>query len=47
MACCGIRHRVPEWSGTDLARTFEFENGTSREIGNAGGLVQPFLWQRV
>jgi len=37
----------PEWIGTDLPRTFEFEDGTLRLIGDAGGLVQILLWKRV
>ncbi len=37
----------PKWNGTDLTRTFEFENDTLRLIGDAGGLVQHLSRQRV
>ncbi len=37
----------PKWNGTDLNCTFEFENDTLRLIGDAGGLVQHLLCQRV
>jgi hypothetical protein len=37
----------PEWIGTDLMRTFEFEDDTLRLIGDAGGLIQYLLWKRV
>lgn len=37
----------PEWIGNDLARTFSFSEDTLSLVGDAGGLVQHLLWQRV
>lgn len=39
----------PEWIDTDLVRRFAFHDGgqTLRLVGEAGGLVQHLVWERV